>query len=183
MPPIKQATITPAHGPTYNNSDLLGLTPPPIDNRQRYLRFVLLQEEETLIPLSDILEVMHLALEGVLPVPNMPSYVLGVCSWQSETLWLVDLDDMISDCPLRQQLDSNIAPTVIVVQSQGSSLGLVVEGVSDIELFDPAKITMEKGLCPPSLEPYVLGYCPSHAGTVLNISKIIHSPLLQVRSF
>lgn len=180
--PALQAT-----DPTNKKRDPLGLAPLPIENRQRYLRFMLSQKSETLIPLTDILEVMQLAFADMLPVPGMPSCVRGVCSWQGETLWLVDLNHMMGSVPSAQQSQRSLSqpstsaqkPTIIVVQAQQKSLGLVVESVSDIDLFDPSHIRMEKGLCPPSLEPYVMGYCPEQAGTVLNVSKIIHSPLLQ----
>lgn len=132
-----------------------------------------------LIPLSDILEVMQLSFEDILPVPDMPGCVLGVCSWQSETLWLVDLNEMVGDRPLIQQPAAIAKPTVIIVQAQGKSLGLVIESVSDIDLINPSQIQMERGICPASLEPYVTGYCPNQSGTVLSASKIIHSPLLQ----
>ena len=187
MPLTRQASAMQASdvtnkSTTDNARDPLGLTPLPIDSRQRYLRFILSQKREVLIPLFNILEVMQLAFEDILPVPNMPSCVLGVCGWQSEALWLVDLNSMVGDRPLLQQPTNAVALTIIVVQTQEKSLGLVVEGVSDINLFDPAHIRMEKGLCPPSLEPYVLGYCPDRADIVLDVSKIIHSPLLQSHS-
>ena len=177
---LTQNSLTPqATDPTDEKQDPLGLAPLPIENRQRYLRFMLFQKTETLIPLTDILEVMQLSFNDMLPVPHMPSCVLGVCSWQGETLWLVDLNHMASNSPTPQQPTTALKITVIVVQTQQKYLGLVVESVGDIDLFNPSHIRMEKGLCPPSLEPYVAGYCPEQAGTVLDVSKIIHSPRLQ----
>ena len=159
--------------------DPLGLKPIPIDTRQRFLRFVLCQKEDVLIPLSQILEIIQLSLEDIFPVPDMPGCILGVCSWQGETLWLVDLNHLVGYRPLCQQSQLISPPIVIVVQSTGRSLGLVVEQVCDVDLFDKEKIRMEAGLCPPSLEPFVLGYCPQQGGTVLNISAIVESPLWQ----
>lgn len=179
--PIAKSTAT-AQTVSLGNAekDLLGITPLPVDNRQRYLRFMLSAKQEALIPLSNILEVIQLSFEDILPIPAMPSCVLGVCGWQSETLWLVDLNSLLGDTPFLQQAQSTAAsPTVIVIQTQQKSLGLVVADVSDIDLFDPSQIRMERGICPPSLEPYVLGYCPEYAGTVLDVSKIVCSPLLQ----
>jgi positive phototaxis protein PixI len=157
--------------------DPLGLTPLPVDNRKRYLRFMLSQKNDTLLPLNEILEVMQLPLEEVFPVPDMPGCILGVCSWQGETLWLVDLNHLVGYTPLCQQSQLVSPPIVIVVQSAGHSLGLVVEQVSDVDLFDEAKIHLEPGLCP--LEPFVSGYCPQQGGTVLDIASIVNSPLWQ----
>jgi positive phototaxis protein PixI len=162
-----------------SRQDPLGLTPLPVDNRKRYLRFMLSQKNDTLLPLNEILEVMQLPLEEVFPVPDMPGCILGVCSWQGETLWLVDLNHLVGYRPLCQQSQLASPPIVIVVQSAGHSLGLVVEQVSDVDLFDDAKIHLEPGLCPPTLEPFVSGYCPQQGGTVLNIASIVNSPLWQ----
>ena len=160
-----------------NQKDPLGLVPIPADNRQRFLRFMLSQKENVLIPLHQILEVMQLALEDIFPVPDMPSCIFGVCSWQGETLWLIDLNHLVGYTPLGQQTQLSSSPVVIVVQSAGRSLGLVVEKVGDVDLLDEDKIRMELGLCSPSLEPFVLGYCPHRGGTVLSVPAIVESPL------
>ncbi|MEL7333289.1 MAG: chemotaxis protein CheW [Cyanobacteria bacterium J06560_2] len=157
--------------------DPLGLTPLPVDNRKRFLRFVLAQKNDALLPLEKIVEVKQLALEDIFPVPDMPSCILGVCSWQGETLWLVDLNHMVGYEALYQQSLLSYTAVVIVVRSGGRSLGLVVEQVDDVDLFDESKIQMETGLCSPILEPFVYGYCPSQGGTVLNVSAIVESPL------
>lgn len=159
--------------------DPLGLIPLPVDNRQRFLRFVLSQKDDALLPLDRILEVMQLPLEDIFPVPDMSSCILGVCSWRGETLWLVDLNHLVGYAPLYQQVQMLASPIVVVVQHEGRSLGLVVEQVSDVDLFDDEAIRMESGLCPPGLEPFVLGYCPHQGGTVLNASAIVDAPHLQ----
>ena len=163
--------------PISTQKDPLGLLPIPVDNRQRFLRFMLSQKENALIPLHQILEVMQLSLEDIFPVPDMPSCIFGVCSWQGETLWLVDLNHLVGYMPLSQQPQLSSSSVVIVVQSAGRSLGLVVEKVGDVDLFDEDKIRMELGLCSPSLEPFVLGYCPHQGGTVFSVPAIIESPL------
>lgn len=175
----KLKSPTPLPSLTSTKPDPLGLTPLPIDNRKRYLRFMLSQESNTLLPLDEIVEIVQLALEEIFPVPDMPGCILGVCSWQGETLWLVDLNHLVGYTPLYQQSQLVAPPVVIVVQSAGYSLGLVVEQVSDIDLFEEAKVHMELGLCPLSLEPFVLGFCPQQGGIVLNIASIVNSPLWQ----
>lgn len=159
--------------------DPLGLTPLPVDNRKRFLRFMLSKKNDTLLPLDEILEVIQLPIEDIFPVPDMPGCILGVCSWQGETLWLIDLNHLVGHTPLCQQSQLVSPPIVIVVQSAGHSLGLVVEQVSDVDLFEEKDIQMETGLCPPSLEPFVSGYCPQQGGTVLSVASIVNSPLWQ----
>ncbi|MGB3767560.1 MAG: chemotaxis protein CheW [Phormidesmis sp.] len=164
--------------PVSSQCDPLGLNPPPADNRQRFLRFMLAQKNDALIPLTQILEIIPIALEDIFPVPDMPGCILGVCSWQGETLWLVDLNDLVGYEPLCEQAQP-VTPFVIVVQSDECALGLVVEQVDDVDLFDEDKIRIEKGLCLPSLDPFVRGYCPNQGGMVLNVAAMVESPLWQ----
>jgi len=159
--------------------DPLGLTPLPVDNRQRFLRFMLAGKNDGLLPLDQITEVMELAFEDIFPVPDMPDCILGVCSWQGETLWLVDLGHMLGYEALHEQAQLAATSIVIVVRYAGRSLGLVVEQIDDVDLFDAADIHMETGLCSPSLEPFVFGYCPGQGGTVLNVPAIVDFPLWQ----
>lgn len=165
--------------PNTVQSDPLGLAPLPADNRQRFLRFSIAGELSGLLPLHQILEVMQIALDDIFPVPDMPSCILGVCSWKGETLWLVDLDHFVGHAPLYQPSQLAEPPMAIVIQSAGRSLGLVVERVGEVDLFDKEKIRKEPGLCSPRLEPFVLGYCPSQGGIVLDVVSIIDAPLWQ----
>lgn len=165
--------------------DPLGLTPLPVDNRERFLRFMLSGNNDTLLPLSQIVEVMQLAMTDILLVPDMPSSVLGVSGWQGSTLWLVDLNQLVGYAPLRQQVSTLVPPVVIVIEHDGRSVGLVVEQVSEVDLYDPAAIRKPAGLCPLSLEPYVRGYCPQKegpGGTVLDVAAILSSPLWRSHS-
>lgn len=159
--------------------DPLGLVPLPADNRQRFLRFMLAHKNNGLLPLHRVSEVMQIALDDIFPIPDMPSCILGVCSWQGETLWLVDLDHLVGHEPIYQQAQLANSPMVVVIQWGDRALGLVVEQVGDIDLFDEESIQKEAGLCSPSLEPFVLGYCPEQGGIVLDVQAIIEAPLWQ----
>lgn len=189
------------HTDSTQQRDPLGLTPLPAESRERFLRFTLAQKNTLLAPLAQILEVMQLPVSTVLPVPHMPNSVLGICSWQGKTLWLVDLNTLVGFNPLFAPFSESPSgpravrsqrlspPIVIVVQnkvnasfgetSPAASLGLVVEQVGDVDLIDPVTIQNQSGLCPPALEPFVLGHCPQthtqDGGTVLNISAIVNS--------
>ncbi|MBT9317900.1 chemotaxis protein CheW [Leptothoe spongobia] len=150
-------------------ADPLGLSPMPEDTRQRFLRFKLFGGNGVLLPLQDITEVKQLATTDILPVPEFPSSILGVCNWRGEILWLVDLNALLDDRPLWTQVPLLDQPMVIVVQSAQQSMGLVVEQVDDIELIAPESIHVQTDdLCSPTLAPYVTGYLPDHQGIVLD---------------
>lgn len=196
--------------PLSADRDPLGLTPIPVDNRQRFLRFMLSsqggeedsqteirqavqgedfsegprkeQAADLLLPLGEIVEVIQIALEDIFPVPDMPACVLGVCGWRGETLWLVDLSHLTGYIPLYRRPYLVDLPFAMVVQSSGQSLGLVVEQVGEVDLFDEDTIQMEPGLCSPKLEPFIRGYCPQQGGMVLSAAKVIESSIWQAHS-
>jgi chemotaxis signal transduction protein len=158
--------------------DPLGLAPLPVDNRKRFLKFVLSKDQETLLPLDRVLEVMQILPESILSVPNMSNCILGVCIWKGETLWLVDLNTLVGYEALYQQSHRLETASVIIVQYQGQTLGLVVKQIDDIELFDENKILTGTGLCPPELESFILGHLPQQGGSVLDTASIFGAPEL-----
>jgi len=122
---------------------------------------------------------MQILPESILSVPNMSNCILGVCIWKGETLWLVDLSALVGYEALYQQSHRLETASVIIVQYQGKTLGLVVAQVDDIYLFDENKILAGTGLCPPELEPFVLGHLPQQEGSVLDTASIFDAPELQ----
>ncbi len=163
---------------TANSFDLLTLEDPlPAETGERLLRFPLGQEDSALLPLAQIAEIFRVNVEEILPVPEMPSCVLGIFNWRGEMLWLIDLDQLLGYLPLSLMAAT---PMAIVVQSNSQSLGLVVSQVNDIELHDLQKLTNAAiGLFPPKLLPFVLGALPEGSGTVLNVTAITQCPLWQ----
>ena len=165
-------------GSGFLGSDPLGLAPPEVDNRKRFLRCSLFQKREALISLEYIIEVMPLPRENILPVPDMSSSILGVCCWQGDTLWLVDLNHLAGYESLYQFPHLTALPSVIVVQYNAQTLGLVVEHIRDIDLLDEATIQQEIGHIPTSLAPFVMGHCLAQDSVVLSVPAIVNAPQL-----
>jgi positive phototaxis protein PixI len=164
---------------TANSFDLLTLDEPlPPETGERLLRFPLGHEDSALLPLAQIAEIFRVNVEEILPVPEMPSCVLGICNWRGEMLWLVDLDELLGYPPLYLMAAE---PMAMVVQANSQALGLVVSQVNDIELHDLQKLTnAASGLFPPKLLPFVLGALGEGNGTVLDATAITQSPLWQI---
>ena len=59
---------------------------------QKFLQFQLGSKDIGLLPATMVLEVISIQAMDVLPVPEMPIWTLGVYSWRSEMLWLVELE-------------------------------------------------------------------------------------------
>lgn len=157
--------------------DPLGLDPlPPETNLSKLLRFPLGLQDSGLLPLEQIAEVIRVNIAEILPVPEMPSCVLGICNWRGEMLWLLDLNDLVGYPPLT----AAETPVAIVVMVNEYTAGLVVPQVDDIELHDLQQLQKAAaGLFPPKLLPFVLGALPN-GSPVLDVTAITQCPLWQI---
>ena len=80
-----------------------------------------------------VTEVITISPKELLPVPQMPYCVLGIYSWRSEMLWVVDIENLMGYPPsLREDADENETILVMVVRVQGQSMGLVVSRIDTI---------------------------------------------------
>ncbi|MFG6102259.1 chemotaxis protein CheW [Leptothoe sp. EHU-05/26/07-4] len=158
-------------------SDPLGLEPIPEDTRQRFLRFKLSGENGTLLPLETIIEILQLEPVEILPVPEVPAYLLGVCHWRGAILWLTDLNVLVGSPPLWQQAPSLEKPLVIVIESGDRRVGLAVEQVDDVEMVAPETIHLPTEFDSTPIAPFVMGYLPNHGGTVLDVDVIVERSL------
>lgn len=162
---------------TASSLNTLILEPLPPENRQRFLRFTL-GEDVGLLPLEQITEVFSLETANILPVPEMPACILGICGWRGEMLWLLDFNDFVGYPSPFQQEVIPASLMIIVIQSNQQSIGIGVQQVNDIEFHDPQQLQpVAPGLFPPALLPFVLGTLPGCCDVVLNIQEISQSPL------
>ncbi|NET60108.1 MAG: chemotaxis protein CheW [Symploca sp. SIO2E6] len=158
---------------TLTTLDPLTLEPLPPETRERLLSFPLSKEENGLLPLEQITEIMRLNWVEILPVPEMPSCILGIGNWRGEMLWLVDLKELVGYTPLSKSGKILASPVAIVIEVNHQSLGLVVEQVNDIELHDLQRLQpATAGTFPPKIMPFVLGSLPGVSSIVLDITAI-----------
>ncbi|KAM3095107.1 chemotaxis protein CheW [Phormidesmis sp. 146-35] len=152
--------------------------PLPPETRQRLLRFQLGTEDSVLLPLGQITEILKIDGSEILPVPDMPGCVMGICNWRGEMLWLIDFNDFAGyPSPFQpEQRATSIA--VIVAQINHQSIGLGVQQVHDIELQDLRHLQPTTlGLFAPQLLPLVQGTIPGCRDAVLDLQPIVHCPL------
>lgn len=161
---------------TQIDSDLTPLS----ESQQKFLCFALGSQERGLLPLEQIAEVVSITIADILPVPEMPNCVLGIHNWRGKMLWLVDLNYLL-DYPPLSPLEQSEALMAMVIQINGQSMGLVVQYVLDIELYDPIQIQPASAdLFPPRLLPFLLGYLLSANALVFDSEAIARCPLWQV---
>lgn len=153
--------------------DPLGLTPIPEDTRQRFLRFRVSGENVTLLPLAKVAEVLQLTTAEILPIPDVPPWLLGMCNWRGEMLWLVDVSRLMGGVPLWHQAPTLEQPMVIVVRSDERAVGLIVQQVDDVDLIAPETIVHLNTTDSPILAPLVVGHLPNHQGIILDAALLI----------
>ena len=97
-----------------------------------------------MLPIAQITEILKIEFAGIVPIPQMPAWVMGVYNWRGDILWIVDLGHLLGLSSWYHQ----IAPAVgfgecnVIVLSPNKAilgaendlhLGLVVYRVEDIE--------------------------------------------------
>lgn len=145
---------------------------------EQFLRFHLLPNTTALLPIQQLTEVLTISQSQIVPIFQMPPWVMGAYNWRGEILWMVDLGHLVGLTPWHQQPMSSSSHTAIVLQgrsnhAKGSNvksqmLGLIVNRVEDIEWCDPDSIQS-----PPSstvtaeLVPFLRGYWLKPDGEML----------------
>ena len=122
------------------NSDLL-----------QQLKFRLYPDTQAMLPIAQITEVLKLQLTQIMPIPQMPAWVMGVYNWRGDILWMLDLGQLLGlDSWYQHQHDRALQTAIVLTpyrQSKQSEsqihLGLVVAEVEDIETCNPSAIQAE----------------------------------------
>ena len=143
---------------------------------EQFLRFHLEPQTKIMFPMEQIIEVLKIDISSIVPIPQMPSWVMGVYNWRGNILWIVDLGHLIGLDPWYQQ-ELNTMNYTAVVLSSGSqsnhkkyqtSLGLILTKVEDIEWCNLNAIKP-----PPAAEitsalaPFLRGYWVKPEGEII----------------
>lgn len=136
---------------------------------EQFLRFHLLPDTTALLPIEQLTEVLTIPRNQIVPIFQMPGWVMGAYNWRGEVLWIVDLGHLVGLTPWHQQAISASAYTAIVLQyrpkntastnTKNELLGLVVNRVEDIEWCSPDWIqSPPSASVTPELVPFLRGY-------------------------
>ncbi|WP_416673713.1 chemotaxis protein CheW [Egbenema bharatensis] len=160
-----------------NSLNTLILDPLPPETRQRSLRLALGHQDSAIVPLDQITEIFNIEIAKILPVPELPPYVLGICNWRGEMLWVIDFYDFWGHESVQLDPASPIL-VVIVVQVNNHSIGVGVPHIGDVEFHDLQHLQpVLPGLFSPGLLPLIAGLLPENNGVVLNLKAIADCPV------
>jgi positive phototaxis protein PixI len=145
--------------------------------KQQFLCFNLLPDTNLMISLSEIAAVLKIPLGQIVPIPEMPSWVIGVYNWRGKIIWMIDLGQLLGFTPWYEQsvVASNHKAIVIHPSTQdqknrtaGDLVGLIVSDVDEIEMCDvnqiyspPATAVTEE------LAPFLRGYWIKDSGDII----------------
>jgi positive phototaxis protein PixI len=127
---------------------------------RKFLQFQLGESDHALLEAELVTEIIIVPKKEVLPVPQMIYSILGVYSWRSEMLWLLDLENLLGYPPPLSASTSDAGNLlVMVVQYQGQSLGLVVPKVDSIVQQNTEEFkSASSELFPEDLINFLCGY-------------------------
>lgn len=135
---------------------------------KQFLRFYLHPDTQLMLPIRQITEVLKIQFGQIVPIPQMPNWVMGVYNWRGDILWMLDLGHLIGLDSWYQQELNRSNHTVIVLSPeqekaqvndvQNIHLGLVISHVEDIEMCNPDSIQVATGAITSQLQPFLQGY-------------------------
>jgi purine-binding chemotaxis protein CheW len=102
---------------------------------QRYLNF-LLGSEQFAIPLLAVKEVI--AIPSITPLPETPSYFLGLMNLRGQVIPIVDLRIKLQIKKSESSLSEN---AVIILDLESVCIGLVVDSVSSVLSIEKSQIS------------------------------------------
>lgn len=148
------------------------------EQQKQFLRFTLLPDTNLMISLSEIAAVLKIPFGQIVPIPEMPSWVMGVYNWRGEIIWMIDLGLLLGFTPWYQQsiVTSNHKAVVIHPSSQnrknssttGELIGLIVSDVHEIEWCNPDELhSPPASAVTPELAPFLRGYWLKEDGDII----------------
>ena len=136
---------------------------------KQFLKFHLYPDTKVMLPIRQITEVLKIQFAQIVPIPQMPDWVMGVYNWRGDILWMVDLGHLIGLDPWYRQNINRSHHTAIVLSpdreqdwAKGQSninLGLVVTRIEDLEMCNTSAIqTPSNSSISTQLAPFLQGY-------------------------
>jgi positive phototaxis protein PixI len=162
---------------TYSPNSQLPNPNSQTQTRYQFLKFYLQSNVPVVIAIYQgegsanerVTELMNIPIDRVVPMPHLPSAVMGVYNWRGEILWIADLARLLELKLPTPQRTRILQPTIVISNAaptgEAKTIGLVVDAIADIEWYEPH---LMPHLSPqPALSPWIKGYWRSISGEIL----------------
>ena len=109
---------------------------------KQFLRFQLHPDTKAMLPIRQITEVLKIQFGQIVPIPQMPVWVMGVYNWRGDILWMLDLGHLLGlDSWYQHQLNRSNHMAIVLSPHRYSQanvnnihLGLVVAQIEDLSI-------------------------------------------------
>lgn len=145
------------------------------NTKEQFLQFDLDSEVRVMLPISQITEVLKIEFAQIVPIPQMPSWVMGVYNWRGNILWMVDLGHLVglnswyrigfSECNVVVLSPNKATPQV----EDDIHLGLVVYRVEDLEECNLKEIQPTIGNIAAKIANFASGYWSNPQGEIVSV--------------
>ena len=146
---------------------------------QQFLTFTLPDGTSSMVRSYHLTEVLSLDLHQIVPIPDINPALLGVYNWRGEVLWLLDTGAYLGSEPLYHSSLGLGKVTVVIIHTQGQTLGLCVKQVDEMISCSAEGIQAPpKADLSPMLQTCLDGYwldANNKVSWVLSAPKIISS--------
>lgn len=153
---------------------------------QQFLSFALNSDKRAMLSTQQLVEIIRLDPTSIVQIPEMPSAVVGVCPWQGEVLWLVDLSYLIGGNALLSSPEDSCDCSILKVRTHTGNIGLLVAkigklvGCDPTQMQPPATTSNSNGKKSPTIvqQRCIQGYWTDPKGTpllIIDIEAIVES--------
>ena len=131
-----------------------------------YLRFDLASSLQVAIPLIRVIETLQLPAQRITPIPNMPTYILGLMENRNKVFWAIDLAQRLKFTQSRRRVrQHNIVIVNLSTDSSASDqgpdsllIGLSIQQIQTTLRLHPEELNFDVGTIKSELQPYFQGW-------------------------
>jgi positive phototaxis protein PixI len=149
---------------------------------EQFLQVTVNGDLPLLLPGTNLVEIMKLTINEVVPMFEMAPWVMGIYNWRGDMLWVADLGHFLGFVPWYHQAKATTRHTVVVIKppysatqpsaDQQPMVGLVVSTVEAMVTYPTAALqplpnqisSLSAAQIGPDLLPFLQGCCPTSSG-------------------
>jgi positive phototaxis protein PixI len=125
------------------------------DVGERFLGLVFQSDINALLPLGSLQGAIEIKPTEILPVPQMPDYLLGIVNWRGKSTWVADLTQLMGGA---YQAPGPKAK-VLMVQAGSATIGLLVDRTLSVVNYDPTlALPLGESLFSSQMRSFLHGY-------------------------
>ncbi|WP_456472193.1 chemotaxis protein CheW [Methanocaldococcus sp.] len=93
------------------------------------------------LEVEEVREVLKLKKSDITPLPNAPSYIVGVTNIRGEITPIIDLKGKLGAYDYEERDTKKDEILIMVVEIDGQTFGIIVDGVNDVMQITKDQIT------------------------------------------